>query len=363
MSITQKDIARNLGISLITVNRAFNNSGYVSAKLKRRIFSYAKKYAYVPHRASQILVRNKVQKLTFFSSAFPVHFWDEVKRGVYKAGKYIRPLNYEVHYYCIPEFDNERFVRIVKREIKNGLSAAAFIGSLMYDMKRIVSFVEKAGIPYIFFNVDDPVIDRLCYIGPDYNAGGRLAANYIGKSLSMKALGKVLVIGIIEDVDRITNGPDINLKRLKGFLEVMKTDYPYIVCQVVYLRVKLKQSIDLQIKKLLRQHENRVDAVYFVPAYNDDFLNALEKYDYSRTITVLHDVTEKALNMLEHNLLTALVFQDPLLQGYISVRTLEDILESKTMKQQPDIQISHNLIFKENLSLLKNHYLLSGQDK
>ena len=61
--VTQQDIADALGISLITVHRALNSSGYVSDTLKARILAYAKKVTYVPHKASQILKRNKVRKV------------------------------------------------------------------------------------------------------------------------------------------------------------------------------------------------------------------------------------------------------------------------------------------------------------
>jgi LacI family transcriptional regulator len=229
----------------------------------------------------------------------------------------------------------------------------------MYRMKEVVALAEKAGIPYVFCNVDDPETNRLCYIGADYPAGGRLAANFIGKALSLKGAGKVLVIGINEDADRMTDGPDINAKRIRGFLEVLGGRYPFAASRVEYIDVKAKTSPGAQIKRLLKDNEGRVDAVYFVPAYNDEFLDGLEAYDYRRAITLIHDVTDRALRCLENGRLTAIVFQDPVLQGYTAVRTLENILESKARERQRDIEIAHTLIFRENVNYLKNHYLLS----
>jgi LacI family transcriptional regulator len=359
MHITQKDIAKRLGISLITVSRAFNNSGYVSPELKKRIFDYAKKQSYVPHRASQILVRNKTRIIAVFTSTFPTFVWDDIERGVRGAAEYIGPLNYDVRFFRIPDFDTEQYLKTLKREIRNGLDAAAFLCMRMYRMKEIVSLVEKAGIPYIFYNVDDPGTNRLCYIGTDYPAGGRLAANFIGKSLSLKGAGKALVIGINEDVDSMTDSPDINAKRIRGFLEVLKNQYPFIASRVEYIDMKAKTGIDTQIKSLLKNNEGKVDAVYFVPAYTSGFLDGLEMYDYHRGITLLHDVNDQALRCLENGLLTALVFQDPVLQGYTAVRTLENILESKSRERLRDIEIAHTLIFRENINYLKNHYLLS----
>jgi LacI family transcriptional regulator len=359
MHITQKDIARKLGISLITVNRAFNNSGYVSPELKKRIFDYAKKESYVPHRASQILVRNKTRVIAVFTSTFPSYVWDDIKKGVLSAAEYIRPLNYEVRYFRVPDFDTEYYLRTLRREIRNGLDAAAFLCQRMYRMKDIIGLVEKAGIPYVFYNVDDPETKRVCYIGTDYPAGGRLAANFIGKSLMLKGAGKVLVIGVNEDADRLTDGPDINAKRIRGFLEVLNEQYPFVASRIEYIDMKSRAGADEQIKRLLGRNERGVDAVYFVPAFNTGFLTGLEKYDYSRAITILHDVNEPALRCLENGILTALVFQDPVLQGYTAVRTLENILESKIRERQRDIEIAHTLIFRENINYLKNHYLLS----
>jgi ABC-type sugar transport system substrate-binding protein len=124
-----------------------------------------------------------------------------------------------------------------------------------------------------------------------------------------------------------------------------------------------KPSAGTQIKGLLKNNEGRVDAVYFVPAYNDDFLTGLEACDYHRAITLLHDVSGRALRSLENGLLTAIVFQDPALQGYAAVRTLENILESKTRERQRDIEIAHTLVFRENINYLKNHYLLSEPEE
>jgi LacI family transcriptional regulator len=172
-----------------------------------------------------------------------------------------------------------------------------------------------------------------------------------------------MVIGVNEDVDRITDGPDINAKRIRGFLEVLHEQYPFIASQVEYINMKSKIGTDEQTDRLLRKNEHKVDAVYFVPAYYAGFLKGLDRYDYTRTITILHDVNEMVLQYLDRNLLTAIVFQDPVLQGYTAVRTLEHILESKTREKQRDIEIVHTLVFRENINYLKNHYLLSEPEE
>jgi LacI family transcriptional regulator len=362
MGITQKDIARGLGISFITVNRAFNNSGYVSPQLRKKIFDYAKKYSYIPHRASQIMVRNKTRVIAVFTPTFPEYYWDDIRKGIDVAAAYIKSLNYEVRYFRLPDNDIKTFLRILKREIKHGLDAAAFINQIGFDIAKIVSEVDKAGLPYIFYNIDHPETNRICYIGADDIAGGRLAAGFIGHTLKNISRPKILVIGIKIKRENSSRYADINQLRVEGFVKVMKEKQPQANCMIEYVWDKQKTARS-QIGKILKKYEGKVGAVYFVPAYNDLFIECLERYNYRRAIIVLHDTTEKTIQALKTGFLSAVVFQDPVLQGYTVIRTLEHILESKNRERRKDIEIVHTLLFRENLDYLCYHHLFMESTK
>ena len=101
MGITQKEIADALDLPLITVHRALNNSGYVSKELKGRILAYAREVRYVPHKASQVLKRNKVRKIAVFSSSLPRYFWNDIRTGISIGAEQIQPLNYRVNYHMM----------------------------------------------------------------------------------------------------------------------------------------------------------------------------------------------------------------------------------------------------------------------
>ena len=356
MRITQKTIARDLGISFMTVSRVFNNSGYVSKELRKQILDYAEKKGYEPHRASQVLVRNTIRTIAVFSSAMPEYFWDDIKRGVYRAAEQIKFFNYDVHYHRVNDFDTGKYCNLLSREIKNGLSAAAFVCQDIFDMNRIIGMVEKAGIPYLLYNVDAFGTRRLCYIGTDYRSGGRLAANFIGKALERKQAGTALAIGFIRKENRFPAMPDINAERLEGFLSVMGVRFPGISCKVEH--VNAKSDAERQIMQIARAYRKKVDAVYFIPAFNEIYHRSLEKYGYRGLITLQHDADDSAISCLENDLLTAVVFQDPVLQGYTVVRILENILESKNPGRIKDIEIAYNLVFRDNINLLHNHYLM-----
>ncbi len=359
MRITQKEISRRLGVSLITVSRALNDTGYVSRELKERILQFAKSNSYVPHRASQVLVRNKTHRVAMFSSSLPAYFWDDIRKGVIVAAEQIRPFDYEVRYHTIAESDSRAYLRTLRREIKEGAEAFAFVYQRIYDMDSILDLVDHAGIPYVTFNVDAPEGNRLCYIGSDYQAGGRLSAEFIGKTVAFKQDASVLVITENERADRYADKPNINSERLTGFLAVMQKRFPTVACHVEHITTPLQaERADTQIPDILRKRRGSVDAVYLIPAFNSVFLEALEALRYRSTVTVLHDLDNSAMHHLETHLLSAVIYQNPILQGYYTVKTLEHLLESNRRDRMEGIEIVSNLILAENRNLHRNHYAL-----
>jgi LacI family transcriptional regulator len=360
MGITQQQIADDLRISIITVHRALNNSGYVSKELRARILAYAKEARYVPHKASQVLKRNRVRKIAVFSSSLPHYFWKDIRTGITIGAEQIQPFNYRVNYHMIAERDSRLYFEKLREEIGDGVEAVAFVNQWIYDMNGIISFIDDAGIPYVTLNVDAPDSRRICYIGPDYRAGGRLAAEYIGKTLLFKKHARVLVLTTRAEVPAGSHAPDINQLRYEGFRAVLQKHFTRIEHEVALITGKMHSRTAAQkIEKLLISRTGRFDAIYLIPAYNAQFIEALEKTGSEDRVIVLHDLDSSSNHYLEKSLLTAVVYQNPILQGYYAVKILENLLESGHPPDVKQITIIHSLILNENRDLYKNHYLFA----
>ena len=360
MGITQKEIAKNLGISYMTVSRALNNSGYVSESLRSKILDYAKKMGYEPHRASQVLVRNSVISIALFSSSLPRYFWDEIEKGVQVAAGQLKAFNYEVRYHRVGDLDTQAYLDLLEEEIQNGVEAVALVNQRMYDMQTIIARIERAQIPFVMFNIDEPDCRRLTYIGSEYEAGGRLAAEFIARTLQLSNKKEVLVLLCKEENLLQAKGPDINRMRLEGFLQVMETSFKDIAVHVETFDTRLQEEAkDDQILALVQQYCTKVQAIYLISAFNTDFLRALKEVSAHELVTLVHDLDSSAIFHLQTRLLTAVIDQSPSLQGYYTVMTLEKILESKVESSLPLIQLDHNLILKENASLI--HGLMAAR--
>jgi len=356
MGITQKEIARALNLPLITVHRALNSSGYVSKELKGRILAYARDVRYVPHKASQVLKRNKVRKIAVFSSSLPHYFWNDVRTGISIAAEQIQALNYRVNYHMVSERDSEQYLELLQGEVRDGVEAVAFVNQWMYRMDEIMARLARAGVPYATFNVDAPESRRVCYVGPDYRAGGRLAAEYIGTTLQFKRRARVLVLTTLPDQRAPLRAPDLNALRFEGFRAVLEKRFPQVTHETAYITKGMRSpAAERHIQEILAARAGEFDAVYLIAAYNVPFIRALERSETSRRVVVLHDLDSSSNHFLEKSLLTAVIYQDPILQGYYTVRILEDLLESGRPPEVRQVTIAHSLVLNENKDLYRNH--------
>jgi LacI family transcriptional regulator len=357
MGMTQKDIAKALNLPLITVHRALNSSGYVSKELKSRILVYAQEVRYVPHKASQVLKRNKVRKIAVFTSTLPRYFWNDIRRGISIAAEQIQALNYRVNYHMVAERSSEQYLHLLEEEIRDGVEAVAFVNQWIYRMDEIISHIQRAGIPYVTLNVDAPDSQRLCYIGPDYRTGGALAAEFIGKTLLFKRKARVLVLTTLPDSRIVLRAPDINKLRYDGFQEVMKRHFPEISLKTVCITKGINSpEATREIAGLLAEAKSGFDAVYLIAAYNTPFIKALEQSSAAaRRVVVLHDLDSSSNHLLDRRLLTAVIYQNPILQGYYAVRIMENLLESGRPPDVRQITIVHSVVLNENKDLFRNH--------
>jgi len=361
MGVTQKDIADALKISVVTVNRAMNGAGYVSRKLRERILNHAKAVHYVPHKASQVLVRNKVRRIALFSSALPHYFWNDIRTGVSIAAEQIQGFHYEVAYHTITERKSGLYVRRLQEEIEAGVQAVGVVNQWIFDMKAIFSTIERAGLPYITLNVDAPESKRLCYIGPDYRAGGRLAAEYVGKALVFRKSPRVLVVTSQDKEPADASAPDINRLRYEGFREVMRDRFPSVRLDTGTLTMDIRsRDAPEQIQEVLRSHQRKADAVYFIPAFNAQFIDAFQRVGPRSALVVLNDLDASAGQFLSGNALAAVIYQNPVLQGYYAVKVLENLLESGHPPEVRQIHLTHSVLLNENKDLNRNHYLFTG---
>src|SRR5258707_15693551 len=82
MAVRLKDIARDLGVSVITVSKALRDHTDISQETKARVLKRCKEMNYRPNLAARALVTGRTNLLGFVVPELLHSFFSEIVRGV-----------------------------------------------------------------------------------------------------------------------------------------------------------------------------------------------------------------------------------------------------------------------------------------
>src|SRR5262245_19533426 len=82
MPTTLADIARELGVSKMTVSRAINNHPEINAKTRERVLAVARRMKYQPNQHARALITNRSYLLGLVAPDLMHSYFTEILRGV-----------------------------------------------------------------------------------------------------------------------------------------------------------------------------------------------------------------------------------------------------------------------------------------
>lgn len=338
-------------VGYITIQRALNNSGYVSKELKQRILSYARQVGYTPHRAAQALVRKVTHHIALFSSDHPQYFWNEVKKGTTLAEEQIAAFNYRVSYHMIPHGDTRAYCDELNGVLENGVDALGLVYQAQYDMQVILDRIRESELPFLLFNVESTSDCGLCYVGSNYAEGGMLAAEFLAKTC--RGSGRV---GIISHAPEKTI---VYALRERGFIQYLREKYPLVSFGMLYLHDTLDaRATHAAIESFLASDADAYQGLYFVPAEHGILVDVIEKLGLQRkVIVVCHDLYPEMERYLDSEVVSAVIYQNPILQGYFTVRVLERYLETGRVPVGRRVYINNNIVMNANRHVYRDHFI------
>ncbi|MEW5816487.1 MAG: substrate-binding domain-containing protein, partial [Spirochaetota bacterium] len=298
----------------------------------------------------------RTRHIALFSSDYPSYFWNEVRRGACVAEEQISNFNYVVSYHSVPHRDTQAYLRMLDDVCASGVDAIGIAGQTDYYMNDIIGWIDSKGIAYATFNVDAPWSRRICYIGPDYAEGGRLAAEFL-----VKVAGKGTIIGVINFcLDRSTAGVDsiVYSERQRGFVEYLEAcggvNYGVQTLAADMGHARLVSAMEA----FLSSTSKHFDGLYFIPANHQAIVEALDNLHLAGTIPVVaHDLYETMEEYLERGIITATIDQIPFLQGYYAVLTLERYLETARDPDDRTMLVTHQLVLNSNKHIYQNYFV------
>jgi len=145
MAVTLKDIARDLGVSVITVSKALRDHSDISEETKARVLKRVKEMNYRPNLAARALVTGRTNLLGFVVPDLLHSFFSEIVRGVSTALHNTSYTLVTTSSEQDPKLERQAVEQLIARRVD-----ALLVASTQWTVETFRR-VEEAGIPYIAF--------------------------------------------------------------------------------------------------------------------------------------------------------------------------------------------------------------------
>lgn len=172
MAVRMKDIAQDLGVSVITVSKALRNHTDISAATRTRVLKRVAELNYQPNYAAQALVTGRTHTMGLIVPDLVHSFHSEVAKGL--AG-ILRKNGYSLLISSSeenPEVEKQAIDQLIARRVD-----ALLVASTQWTVEAFRR-VEEANIPYILL---DRYFTGLAanFVGVDDELVGKLATDHL----------------------------------------------------------------------------------------------------------------------------------------------------------------------------------------
>jgi LacI family transcriptional regulator len=125
MTVTMKDVARRAGVSVITVSRVVNETGYVQADTRARVRAAIETLQYIPNQMASSLRSRQTRSIALMLPTIANSFWTTIARG---AEDEAEERGYSV-FLCNTDYDDAKERRYFEALLRNRVDGIAIVPS------------------------------------------------------------------------------------------------------------------------------------------------------------------------------------------------------------------------------------------
>jgi len=195
--ITITELAKRLGVSVCTVNKALAGKAKVSEATRRRVVAEARRLGYRPNRSAQVLARNLVRLAYVYPAHYASYFGpfvDGVRREVERLAD--QNVSLSVHPIELAQWD-ESLSATIRQLVGDGLSGLIFSPLTAMEYASIWKLLEKHRVPMVQLGIVLLHSPAVLTVRQDTMLSGRMAAEL----LSYFASSAAVMIGDRENMD------------------------------------------------------------------------------------------------------------------------------------------------------------------
>lgn len=341
MSVTIKEIAQLSGVSRGTVDRVLNKRGNVNPETAKRIEELATSLGYTPNKAATALAAKK-RNITIGVLVISEGniFFDDILLGIQNAIEELQTYGVTVIIEKMKGYNIDTQLTLIDKLVNqniHGLVLTPINDPLIADK---LSTLSDSNIPVITLNSDIENTNSLCYVGIDYFKSGQIAAGLLGL-LKPNSCYVGVVTGSFKSLG--------HAKRIQGFESTLATKYPHIT-----LLATVENNDDdiesFEVTKQLLLDYPELDTIYLTAAGVYGATRAVQNLKSTKKITIICcDDIPQTKELVKQGVISATICQQPITQGYRSMKILFDYLVHNVIPSQDILTINNEIKISENI--------------
>lgn len=335
-----KDIARALGISIGTVDRALHGRPGINAVTRKKVLGMAQMLGYRPNLAARMLSSRQGRRVTVNLPREIASFFDAIRAGIAEAARDAEASGFQVGFRTYPRL-GEGEVEAFEQALEEDLHGIIFAPGNPEAFRRLIRKAARKGIPVVCVATDAPGTERLTAVSVDPQMNGSMAAELMARFLG--GTGRVaLFTGSLTTAD--------HEQKLEGFRRTLAEFAPRIDMAAVFeTHDDEPEAYRKSREALARMPQTR--GVYISTANSLPVLRAIEESGLGGKVTVITtDLFPGLVPLIESGTVAATIHQRPFTQGRVAFQILQKFLV-EGLAPSLTIKIAPHVVMRSNLNL------------
>lgn len=343
---TIKDVAKEAGVSIGTVDRVLHNRGRVSDANMKAVKAAVKKLNYHPSQIARALVNRKSNlRIGITYPRVDSDFWSEIPGGIEAAKKKLMPFGVELVIDHTETYDVRDQIASIDKLVGLGVSGLVFTSVDDSSADQLEKHIPE-GIPYATVVNPAASVSRCAFhLGPDDFQLGMLAARLIslfcGERCSLVVLAPNYKF----------NGTQ---RRIAGVLSKINQDLPGInLLKVIPVSGVTDEDIRAHLYSAATETLSAfpaLDALYVSNGFFDQAAFAIrDAFPDSKVKVFGHEFTTALPDLIARGIVAATIYQKPAEQWYRAIVMLSELLSDKRVVTAQDVRVECSIIMKETL--------------
>jgi LacI family transcriptional regulator len=335
-----KEIARALGISIGTVDRALHNRSGISPATRAQVLKMADRLNYRPNVVARSLKLNRQLRIAVRLPREIAAFFDPLRDGIRSAAERTVGVNLDLDFKTYPHI-GKGDVELLEADSDRHFDGLIVTPGDPARFDPIIRRFAAHGTPVVCVASDAPRSGRIAAVTVDAEISGGIAAELFTRTL--RAPGCVAIVtGDLSTKD--------HADKLRGFAATLATIAPHLSLLPAIETHDVPQDARRTTLALLERRQ-RPAAIYISTANSLPVLRALDDQGALKDVLVVAtDLFPELVPFLESGRILATLYQRPFAQGKAAAEALvHHLLEGAT--PNPLTRFAPHIVLRSNLPL------------